>query len=131
MSLSEKAQELADLRRAKEEQTEQLKEINKRIQRLSEHDIPELMAEQEISKFSVPGVGTIYTQMELRASVLKDDKETFHEWLRATGNEEIVVDYVHPQTLKAFIKECIENGKAYPEYVKADVIAVARLRSGT
>lgn len=126
--LSDMARELSDLRETKEGLEEQLKETNKRIKVLTEKDIPEAMDDRDIDKFSVQGVGTIYTQAEVYANVKKDDRPAFYEWLRESGHGEVVVDYVHPSTLKAFVKERLENGEEFPDFVGATVISTARLR---
>lgn len=128
--LSDLAKELYDLKEQKEDLEQQLKETNKQIKNLAEHQIPEMMENMDIDKFSVPGVGTVYTQAEVYANVKKDDRDRFYEWCRNAGHGEVVVDYVHPQTLKAFIKERLENGETFPEFINVSVLEIARLRRG-
>lgn len=128
--LSELAREMFDLKALKEELETQVKEVNVRLKTLAEREIPEAMENRNINKFSVPGVGTIYIQADVRSSVLKDDRERFYQWLRENGHAEVVQDYVFPQTLNAFVKERLENGETFPEFLKTTVVEVARLRRG-
>jgi hypothetical protein len=124
------AHELYDLRETKAGLEEQVKEINKRLKALTEKEIPEEMDNRELTKFSVAGLGTIYTQAEVYANVKADDRPALYEWLREGGHGELVKDWVFPQSLKAFVKERLENGETFPEFIGATVIETARLRKG-
>lgn len=126
--MTEMAQELRGLKDRKEVLAEEEKTVNKRIKALTEHELPEYMEENEIDKVTIDGVGTIFIQNQVYANVKSDDRPALYEWLRDTGNEALVVDYVFPATLKAFCKEQLNNGKPVPELVTAHYVPTAMLR---
>jgi hypothetical protein len=121
-------QELRALRDRKDAIKEEEKEVNKRIRILTEQELPEHMEENEIDKVSIDGVGTVFIQQQLYANVKSDDREALYEELRNTGNEDMIVDHVWPNTLKAWCKEQISNGKPLPEVVNAHFVPTAMLR---
>ena len=128
MNLTEMGKELRELKDTKEALEEQVKEINKRITVLATHDIPEEMEEKEIDKITIDGVGTLSVQTKIYANVKKDDRERFHQWLRENGNGEMVVDYVWPATVNAFIKEGLEENREYPDFISVTYVPTASLR---
>jgi len=126
--LTTMCQEFRALRDRKDELKVEEKELNKRIKVLAEQELPEYMEENEIDKVTMLGVGTIYLQQKLYASVLKEDRESLYEELRNTGNEDMVVDYVWPNQLTAWCKDEIESGRPVPDQIKTTFISTAMLR---
>jgi len=126
--MTEMGQELRTLKDRKEALAEEEKAVNRRIKALTEHELPEYMEDNEIDKITIDGVGTIYIQNNVYASVLSEDREALYMYLRETGNESLVVDYVFPATLKAFCKEQLNNGQPVPAVVKAHYVPTAMLR---
>lgn len=122
------AHELRDLKTQKEELEAQLKDVNKKIRKLAEQQIPEYMEENEIEKLSVAGVGTIYLTQKVYANVKAEDREAFMDWLRSTGHEDLIKEQVHPSTLNAFAKEQISEGRELPEVLDARLYPTATLR---
>ena len=122
------AHELRSLVDRKEALAEEEKEINKRLKVLKEIELPEYMDENDLEKVTVEGVGTIYIQVQVYANVKKEDNPAFYAWLRETGNEDLITEYVFPATVKAFCKEQLENGKPVPDMVSAHKVPTAMLR---
>ena len=122
------AKELRGLKDRKEELEDTLKLINKRIQGIIMSSLPEAMDEAEQPKFTVDGVGTIYLQDNINVTILADDREEIYEWCRANGHDALVVDYIHPSTLKAWAKEQLINGGELPDKMKATYLPTAMLR---
>lgn len=120
--------ELRDLKTQKEELEAQLKHVNGEIRKLAEHRIPEYMEENEIEKFSVTGVGTVYTQQKVYANVKAENREAFYQWLREHGASELIKETVHPSTLNAFAKEQLTEGKDLPDVLEARIYPTATLR---
>ena len=127
-SLSELATELRDLKDQKETLEEQLTAIKARTRAIEVHELPEAMEDKEIDKFTVPDVGTISVKTKVYSSIKKDDRERFYQWLRESGNGDVIVDWVFPGTQNAFIKERIETGQEYPEFCNVSLIPTASLR---
>lgn len=126
--LAELITEFRNLKDTKEALEDQIKEINKAIKVLAEKLIPEYMEENDIDKTTIAGVGTVHIQQQLYTNVKADDREELYTWLRESGNEDMIKDWVFPQSLKAFCKEQLENGKPIPEMVTAHFVPTAILR---
>jgi len=122
------AHELRELTDRKQALAEEEKAINKRLKVLKETELPEYMEEQELEKVTVDGVGTIFVQQQMYASVKAEDRPAFYEWLKETGNEDMITEWVFPQSVKAFCKEQLENGKPIPDMVSAHKVPTAMLR---
>jgi hypothetical protein len=127
-TLTALAQRFRELKDRKESLEGELKEVNHEIKTLETESLPQQMDANEIEKFTTDGVGTIYTQVKVYASVLKEDEEKFHEWLRGEGHGDMIRPYVFPGTLSSFAKEQLENGVELPEFIKATKIETAMLR---
>lgn len=127
-TLTVHAQRFRELKDRKEVLEGELKEVNQEIKVLETDVLPRVMDENEIEKFTTEGVGTIFTQVKVYASVLKEDELTFHNWLRGAGHGDLIRDYVFPATLSAFAKEQIEQGVELPAFIKATKIETAMLR---
>lgn len=127
-SLADKARRLRALKDEKEALEAQVKEVNKQIVQLEQHDLPSQMEDLDEEKFSVPDIGTVYLQNKLYVNVLKDDREKLHDWCIENGHEALIVPHIHPATLQAFAKEQLEAGKPLPDFVKATFIPTAVIR---
>lgn len=126
--IAELASELRELKSKKEVAEEDLKKINKRIEELQRWKLPELLDLAGLKSTRVDGVGTVYLQGDVDVGLLAEDRERFYEWLSENGNGDLIKEYVHPGTLKSFVKEQFENGLPLPEYVKANPFLKATLR---
>ena len=127
-TLTQHAQRFRELKDRKESLEGELKEVNQEIKLLETDVLPRVMDENEIEKFTTDGVGTIYTQVKVYASVLKEDELRFHAWLHENGHGDLIRDYVFPATLSSFAKEQIEAGVELPDFIKATKIETAMLR---
>ncbi len=126
--MADLAREFKELKERKEGLEDALKNTNKSLKLLRETTIPEYMDDNDIQKVTVDGVGTVYTQTKVYASVLAADREALYEALRESGDEALIKDWVFPATLTAFCKEAMENGQEVPSMVKTALIETAMLR---
>lgn len=95
---------------------ESKKEIQDRYDKLRLFEIPAVMAEME-SATSVKGAfGRCTLTTDLGVKVLVD-KGTLHQYLKDSGNEALIVPTVNAQTLKAFVKEQMINGRPVPDNI--------------
>lgn len=122
------ARELRGLKDRKEALAAEEKEINKRIRTLTETELPEHMEENDIDKVSIDGVGTIFIQQQLYTNVKADDRTALYDAMRTTGDGDLIVDYIFPNTLKAWCRDQLSNGKPLPEQVTAHFVPTAMLR---
>jgi hypothetical protein len=102
--------------------------VEKRVKELTTEVIPQMMDENDVEKFTIEGVGTIYVSTEVYAYVKKEDEAQFFAWLRENGNGDIIREYVFPKTLQSFAKEQLGNGVDLPEFLKAAKVPTAKLR---
>jgi len=117
-----------NLKDTKEALELQIKDINKELRSLAEHDIPEYMADNDIDKVTIEGVGTVFVQQQFYASIKADNKAEVYQDIRDSGNEDLIQPYIFPATLKSFCKEQLENGKPIPEGITAHYVPTAMLR---
>lgn len=127
-TITDLTKELRELTDHVEEIEEQVKIAKKRMQVLKTAAIPEAMDDADIDKITVKGVGTISVKTEVYATILKEDRERWYQWLRENANADLIVPWVFPGTQKAFIKERIETGQGYPDFCNVSLIPTATLR---
>lgn len=126
--LVQMVRELRTAKDRKEALEAELKTVNGTIRDLAEQRIPEYMEDNEIDKITVDGVGTLYLTTKVYANVKAEDREVFYEWLRETGNGDLIKETVYPATLNAFAKEQLGNGVALPDVLTARLYPTANLR---
>lgn len=139
-----KAIRLAEDRIAKTE--DMLKEYKKELLRLTDEELPAMLAELGLSSFSLDDGSTVEVKQTYGASIKVDNRPAAFEWLREHGYDDIIKNTVacsfgrgeddrasafaafaekegyfaeqktevHPQTLRAFVKERVEAGDEFP-----------------
>ncbi len=125
---------------------QQLKDEKKSLLKLTDEDMPAMLAEIGISSFSLDDGSQVEVKQTYGASILVDNRPKAYEWLRDNGYDDIIKNTVlcqfgrgeddlassfaafaqqqgyvpeqkteiHPQTLRAFVKERVEEGDAFP-----------------
>jgi 16S rRNA C1402 N4-methylase RsmH len=125
---------------------EKLKDEKKALLKLTDEEMPAMLAEIGISSFSLDDGSTVEVKQTYGASILMDNRPAAYEWLRDNGYDDIIKNTVlcqfgrgeddqasafaafaqqqgyvpeqkteiHPQTLRAFVKERVEEGDAFP-----------------
>ena len=125
---------------------EKLKDEKKSLLKLTDEEMPAMLAEIGISSFSLDDGSTVEVKQTYGASILMDNRPAAYEWLRDNGYDDIIKNTVlcqfgrreddqasafaafaqqqgyvpeqkteiHPQTLRAFVKERVEEGDAFP-----------------
>ena len=76
--------------------------------------IPDLMSEEGIRTVTFDGIGRVQLGADLYVSIVGNKEETY-DWMKDNGYDGVVVEYVHPSTLKAIIKEGLKAGREFPE----------------
>ena len=124
----------------------ELKDEKKSLLKLTDEDMPAMLAEIGISSFSVDDGSQVEVKQTYGASILVDNRPKAYEWLRDHGYDDIIKNTVlcqfgrgeddlassfaafaqqqgyvpeqkteiHPQTLRAFVKERVEEGDDFP-----------------
>ena len=125
---------------------EELKAHKKELLKFTDEDMPSMLAEIGISKFSLDDGSEVIVKSTYGASILVANRPQAFEWLRDQGYDDIIKNTVacqfgrgeddkasafasfaekegfyaeqktevHPQTLRAFVKERVEAGEEFP-----------------
>jgi hypothetical protein len=125
---------------------EDLKAEKKALLKLTDEDMPAMLAEIGISSFSLDDGSQVEVKQTYGASILVNNRPQAYEWLRDNGYDDIIKNSVicqfgrgeddqasafaafaqqqgyvpeqkteiHPQTLRAFVKERVEEGDEFP-----------------
>lgn len=123
-----------------------LKEEKKALIKLTDEEMPSMLAEIGMSSFALDDGSTVEVKQTYGASILVDKRPEAYEWLRDNGYDDIIKNTVacqfgrgeddqasafaafaqqqgyvpdqktevHPQTLRAFVKERCEAGEDFP-----------------
>ncbi len=123
-----------------------LKAAKKKLLKLTDDDMPSMLAEIGISSFALDDGSTVEVKATYGASILVENRPQAYEWLRDNGYDDIIKNTVecqfgrgeddqanafaafaqqqgyvpeqktavHPQTLRAFVKERVEEGDDFP-----------------
>ena len=121
-TVAELARKIRDHEETIEALEEVLKTSKKALRTLTDEDLPAMLAELGINSFSLEDGSTVEVKQTYGASILVDKRPEAYEWLRAHGYDDIITQgylpeqktAVHPQTLRAFVKERCEEGDAFP-----------------
>jgi hypothetical protein len=90
------------------------KPLQKRYDELRLGEIPAEMAAEDITSIK-GGFGRCTLQSDLHVSA--PNKILLHDWLKDTGNGDLIIPTVNAQTLKAFCKEQMGKGAELPATV--------------
>lgn len=90
------------------------KALTKELDEIRLKLIPDLMNEEGIRTVTFDGIGRVQLAADLYVSII-GNKEGTYEWMRDNGYGGVVVEYIHPSTLKATIKEGMKAGRKFPE----------------
>jgi len=125
---------------------QQIKDEKKKLLKLTDEELPAMLNEMGISKFSLDDGSEVVVKQTFGGSITQANKEEAHSWLRDHGHDDIIKNTVtcqfgrgednqaaafsemaeekgfvpeqktavHPQTLRAWIKEQTENGNEFP-----------------
>lgn len=118
-TLAELAKELKAAITKKKKFEAQMKQYGALVHKLATGPLAKLMEDQELDFFNVPGIGALEYGIEVYPSIKKEDQEAWYGYLRKRGDGSIIVEYIHPKTLQAYVKEQLGNSVKLPAYVNA------------
>ena len=145
-SVAALARQIRDAEERIESLEKDLKAEKKVLLKLTDEDMPAMLAEIGISSFSLDDGSQVEVKQTYGASILVDNRPQAFEWLRDHGYDDIIKNTVlcqfgrgeddlassfaafaqqqgyvpeqkteiHPQTLRAFVKERVEEGEDFP-----------------
>lgn len=86
------------------------KEAKKKFDYLRKIAIPNKMDEMGVEGINLTDIGRVSLRSDLYAGIKKDQQGRAYQWLADNGFEDLVKDYVHYSTLKAFLNERLKEG---------------------
>jgi hypothetical protein len=98
--------DLAQKKEQKRAIEETLQEVNTNIEQI-EKELCFLMTQEQLSNFTIESIGQFILKLKSYPSII--NKEKFFEWVRQQGDDSIIEEAIHPQTLKRYIREKIEE----------------------
>jgi len=108
------------------------KQLNAEFDQLKLKEVPDLMIEMELRTFTVEGVGRVQVSGDVYASISAEKREEAYKWLRDNNYGDMIQETVNASSLKAWLKEGIQSGRATPEdlfkctpYSKVSLVKVA------
>jgi predicted nuclease with TOPRIM domain len=119
------AKQLKTMEAKKDKIETQLSDLNKEIDDFNTQFV-ELMEKEGVQKFTVDNVGTCYIQADIYPKVT--DVEQLHADLRDNGAGAMIKETVNYQSLKAYIKERLEQTNIMPKGVEVFPKAKVRIR---
>ncbi len=111
--LNELVEKLIALREHKKALEEEIKEINAAMENLEAILITK-MKEAGLQNFKTDAGLQVIIRKDLYVTVNKEKEMELFSWLYATGRGEVIKPTVHPQTLRAIVKEAKESGLPLP-----------------
>ena len=121
IELRQTIDELSDLKHAAEEKHDQIRK----------NRLPALM--QQLGMVRPDGKGgfthtsgaKIHLRLEVFAHYRKEHEEEVFAWMRENGHGDIIKEVIHPQTLKAFVRERVKEGEPVPPQITVTPETVA------
>lgn len=135
------ARTLLDIRAKIEEQQMVLEDLKVQERRVEQEDLPELMRELELSSFKMEDGSTVSVVEDVQCAITEARRAEAHSWLISNGHGGLIKtevkvafpagcrdnaaefavensgemkEFIHPQTLKAFVREQLESGVNLP-----------------
>lgn len=127
--VSRLAQRMSYLKDVIEYLENNIKLLNSELKEIKEYQLPKMMEDANIEKVSISHIGTLYLRHDVFTSINAENKEKVYEWFRNHGASTLIVEHIHPQTLKAWVKETLENGGEIPMEISYHIKQTAAIRS--
>lgn len=118
------ALELESLKEEEDALKSALKLVTSRVSELRLKKIPDLMQALHLTdaagrgNFTLPSGAKVSLRTDFYAGIDKDRETETFDWLRRSGFGDLIRETVHPQTLKAFLRDQIEQGHEPPAFFK-------------
>ena len=123
-SLTEKLVYFYHLKELAKSVNDEVKRLNKVVERFNKGVIPEAIEESGMDLVRVPDVARSFYPLVKHSASMVNKVKAF-EWLRGQGAESLIVETVNASTLSAYLKDMLENqGIEPPE----DIIRLSTYR---
>lgn len=113
-SYAELAARLAELRDQISNKESEVSLLKQEREILQKKVLPEKMSADGMQNVTVKGVGRLSIRPDMQVSVLAENRMLLQRWLKDNGFGELVVETINSSTLKAFVKEQVNEGNDLP-----------------
>lgn len=105
-------------------------ELQKEYDDIRKRKLPELLANERVEGMKLEGIGTLSMRADLYVHCPASQRAALVEWCDENDVGDLAARTVNPQTLKAFVKERMMDGKELPEMLSVTPYEVAVITKG-
>jgi hypothetical protein len=128
-TIAELAKEVKPLIARKAALEAEAKELKSAIHAILVFALPPLMEREETDSKNIEGVALVELGTEVYPYVKKEDEPKFFEWVAGRGDDAIIKYNIHPTTLQSYVREGLENGVAFPDYLTVGLVPTAKIKA--
>ena len=92
-------------------------ELQKEFDDIRKVQLPEAMEAAGMESTRLPNIGTVSMRTDAYASIRGGQQEEANQWMRENGFGDLIKEFIHSSTLKAFLKEQFREGEHLPEEI--------------
>ncbi|KKN88172.1 hypothetical protein LCGC14_0252440 [marine sediment metagenome] len=130
----ELARRMATAKDRLDELTDEAKGLKKTYDHIRLEELPDAMHEAGMvaatgkGGFTLQDGRKVFLQSDMHVALPAGDRPAFYVWLEKNGHGDLLVEHVHPSTLKAFCKEQVAEGNELPATITTHPFLKAVLR---
>tara|TARA_R110000803_G_scaffold80259_3_gene146027 strand:+ start:331 stop:729 length:399 start_codon:yes stop_codon:yes gene_type:complete len=117
MSIKQLAEEMVNVRAKLDQAKAVAAELQKEFDDLRKVQLPEAMEAAGMESTRLPNIGTVSIRTDAYASIRGGQQDGAYQWMKDNGFGDLIKDFVHSSTLKAFLKEQFREGEDLPEEI--------------
>lgn len=131
------AHEMAASKDVIDELNDELKGHRELYDRIRLEELPDAMHEAGMvaatgkGSFTLADGRKVFLQSDMHIALSAEDRPGFYVWLKKNNHGDLLVEHVHPSTLKAFVKEQISEEQELPLTITTYPFLKAVLRKAT
>ena len=128
------AKDMAGHKDRLDEINEEAKALREKYDRIRLDELPDAMHEAGMvaatgkGSFTLQDGRKVFLMSDMHVHLNKNEQAAFYRWLEDHGHSDLLVQHVHPSTLKAFCKEQVAEGTELPEDLTTHPFLKAVLR---
>lgn len=130
----ELARRMATAKDRLDELTDEAKGLRETYDHIRLEELPDAMHEAGMvaatgkGGFTLQDGRKIFLQADMHVALAAGDRPSFYAWLTKHGHGDLLVEHVHPSTLKAFCKEQVAEDHDLPDTITTHPFLKAVLR---
>jgi len=130
----ELARRMATAKDRLDELTDEAKRLRETYDHVRLEELPDAMHEAGMvaatgkGGFTLQDGRRIFLQSDMHVALIAEARPSFYRWLTEHGHGDLLVEHVHPSTLKAFCKEQVAEGNELPATITTHPFLKAVLR---